>query len=424
MVKYSARKTQGDCAVLSTPNVNAEDEGIQGRSGSEGSLQALSISNQGFRQASFFALLNRHPGVEAFNDGMALHFTVDQFLRLYPAVRRYAGPYLIIGDLTGGVVGVIIGSQLLKHPNRLPNAPMRITRGTTDGTTLLLFATNDVIETFLTLNPNQPYISNAKFWGELELFPIGLFISYATWNSLSPTAKERWFPRETRKRYCKTAIDFGLTFLFTSRVLQNSFTRLFHMPTELIYQLISIAPAAVIAAVQHHTRYGQSMITLINALTIANYLGRFVESLQHQYQEAVGEPSWLGWLRVGFWSALGLGTTLYTLAQVRHFFRRHQDNEPTLSQFRLPEDYAEEQAIRQPLRLHPTPEQPAGSFRRALTWTYNKVCGSSCRGKRTSHEGVGSEEATNEPLLAGNTDPVVMLPSDAVAGEDTGSKLK
>jgi len=413
--------------VLRTSRASAEDEEAQREIGSEGNVQVLAASDRRCRQESVFALLNRHPGVEAFNDGMALHFTLDQFLTLYPAVRRHVGPYLALGDLTGGVVGVVIGSQLLRHPNRLPNTFMRVTRATTDGLTILLFATNDVIETFLALNPNEPYISNKKFWLELEPFPIALFISYATWNSLSPTAKERWFPRGTRKRYCKTAIDFGLTFLFTSRVLQNSFTRLFHMPTELIYQLVSIAPAAVIAAVQHHTRYAQSMITLTNTLTIANYLGRFAQSLQSQYQEAVGEPSWLGWLRVGFWSALGLGTTLYTLAQVRHFFRTHQDNEPTLSRFRIPEEFDEDQAMRQPLRLHPNPEQPS-CFRRALTWTYERVCGSCCQGKRTSSEAVseatGSDEAANEPLLAGNTDPVAMLPSDTEGGEHTGSKLK
>ncbi len=269
------------------------------------------------------ALLNCSPVIESFNDGMALHFTAQQISTLYPGTQP--GPYFSIGDLVGGVVGFYLGRKLILFPARSPDTGTRIIRAATDGLTIYLFAMNDVIKSFLDLHPETKDISNAKFWGQLAVFPAALLLFYTGWFSISPSTKERWFPPHTRRATFKKVSDWVLTFIYSSRVWQSTFVRFFHLPQHMIYQSVSVLPAMAVASLQVCSPHKQMMMGLTNLLTVANYVGMFHDSLSSEVENRFGEPESLGYVRIVWWLLLAILGTLYTVSHGKSFLRNYSE---------------------------------------------------------------------------------------------------
>lgn len=203
------------------------------------------------------ALWQRNPVVKAINDGLSLHYSFAQILKLYELQARDLN-WLVLLDVVGGLIGARIGYKAVLSPNAPQSHWIRFWEATTDGVAAFVFTLDDAIHIHLATNKNG-HISDKEFWKELAPVPLLAFLFYTAWRSMSPNMKERYFPQEPtlypRWHWAGKFIDGLLSAAFYSRIFQFSLALIPGMPNELPYELIPCAPAALMAYLHHSSRY-------------------------------------------------------------------------------------------------------------------------------------------------------------------------
>jgi len=294
------------------------------------------------RKAEELAVLwQRNPIVKAVNDGLSLHYSIAQILKLYPSSQHDALLWLMSTDLIGGSIGAFIGRHAIMHPNQPMTTAIRVWEATTDGAVAFVFTLGDAIRVYLTIYPEDKSISDLQFWGELMPIPLFFFFFYTAWHAVSPELKERIFPRNPRlNSMVNVSIDNFLRFAFFSRVWELFLHNTFTMPTQLPYQLIPCIPALFFTALIHYSpRYrerAKTTMVYMMAINLCYLLGvELVNDLGKQDEYALVS----GYSRLFFWLSLLITSIYFTIKNTVRFVDEYQGTPELITEVMSEEEH-------------------------------------------------------------------------------------
>jgi hypothetical protein len=86
-------------------------------------LESIPVRERGefrniFNNSSTIAVLLERGVLKGFNEGLSLHYLLDLVLSGWPMDRLTAQPYLIALDVSGGIIGTLIGRHAILYPNK------------------------------------------------------------------------------------------------------------------------------------------------------------------------------------------------------------------------------------------------------------------------------------------------------------------
>lgn len=174
----------------------------------------------------YAALMIRNPFLECVLNSVGFQMSLEQFFNLYPDKKAKILPYIVmIGTITGAI-GTGLGSYCIKNPrvlrdNKWDAVSVRFYWATRDSLFVFVGSLGIVIFIDLLIHPDVMHVTNAEFYGVLDLFPLAIAMGNIIWFTVSPLTKNAWFKKAT---YVIDAIlDTFLFHSFYSLMLKNIF---------------------------------------------------------------------------------------------------------------------------------------------------------------------------------------------------------
>lgn len=256
--------------------------------------------------------------IKGLNDGSAIYFALSQLLTVYPNARIKALPYLTLVNITGGLVGMYIGTQAILHPKQFPNAFVRIWEATTQGLVVCVFSMGSAITIYLALHPENTHVSNLVFWTQIASVPIVLSGAHTLWHSIPLSVKERWFCANKLRYYTKRGLDVSAKFLLYAGAIDIALLKLAKLPQDLIYQIIPPV-TALFLALGHLTPFKERLNLGMIYLTAIDFCYMLAETI---FSEEIS-PEW-SYTQLGFWILMLIPSIYFTLRNTINFIETYE----------------------------------------------------------------------------------------------------
>ncbi len=276
---------------------------------------------------SVLALLRRGPFVR-LGTGFAINYALGQFFTVYPAIRSQITPYFVIGDVVGGVVGIVIGRRVILDPNGEPKLFFRALNAGSEGLLVFVFTLGGIIKIYLMQNPTVNYISNEKFYTGFVMAPFLLSLGHTIWYSFSEIAKVRWSSKNRCSHYVREGLNFFFNFLLFGSILQVSELNFLKIPSYIGYLLIPSVLSLATTAIRTFTRYGESVRSILSYLSLGNFIYMLSKEYSSpEYNNGEGFGSIADYGRVIFYGVAGSYSLFFMYKESRKFLLIFRDGE-------------------------------------------------------------------------------------------------
>jgi len=274
-------------------------------------------------------LWKRSPIVKTLNDGLSLHYSIGQIIKLYPERRHAALLSLMATDFIGGSAGALIGRHAIMHPNRPMTDTVRMWEAATDGAVAFIFTLREEAGVYVTIHPEDGAISNEAFWNKFMPAPMAFFFSYTLWHSLPDDLKEQCFPANTCLGHVRVAIDYTLRFAFYNQIFQIFLQSFLRMPSDLPYQFVSCVPALLTTTITHpssgYKERADCIMVYISAMNLCYFFGEELNRmLSSNSEDDIGVS--VDYSRLAFWLILSIYSIYFTIKNTARFTEEYQEN--------------------------------------------------------------------------------------------------
>lgn len=238
----------------------------------------------------------RNPLVEGFK-ALGIHYSIDQFLKLYPSLRNTIATWLFFTDIVGGTIGLFVGRNLVLNQNEPMSRFTRIWVANNNGLIVLIFATGSAIKIYSKIHPEDDIITNEKFYSQLMPLPIFFSIFYVLWNSISENNKKKFFWPRINLIF-EIFFEFGLY----SQYFESFFKNILETPAKTGYIILPYLSAVLVGIFKiissKHQQKIDTTMTYIMASSLACFL---IKDLEKQCSSNDTLTLTVAYIRIAFW---------------------------------------------------------------------------------------------------------------------------